>query len=63
MIETRAASIAIAFVAVIEPGLASFVAVVKMMVIGADPYAAGTNVDLFRKCGCRKNKQRGGDCN
>jgi hypothetical protein len=53
-----------AFVAVIELGLAAFVAmaVVVMVVIGSNPYAVGSNLDLFRKCGGGKDEQRGGDC-
>jgi hypothetical protein len=59
MIGTSAVTVAV--VAVIEPDAALIVAIV-MRVAGSDPDAAGTNIDLLRKCGCGENKERGGDC-
>jgi hypothetical protein len=62
MVGTGASSEMIAFVAVIVPWSAAFVAIVVMIVPGSNPYATGTNINFHRKCSCRKDDGGGGDC-
>jgi hypothetical protein len=61
VIVMRAGPEVIAFIAIIIPWPASFVAIVVMIVASPDPYADGTNIDFCRKCGGRKGDGGGRD--